>query len=212
MTPGPARPPVESAFARLAATPRRRRTRPTDRARLRPARSAAHPVASQRGTLARTVPAQAPLPQSMTHRTKTPVPISSGCDAISRNTIRIVRFTGYSFLRRDSGVARSTGSWATLPLGLLLGLVRRRHRRWHSRDRHRDFQAARSSQIAGNQFAMARPISSGESSCRKWRPRTVTSVWFGQVRQKSRRDSVRMAPGSPLMNSLGTRLRLSQSA
>ena len=34
--------------------------------------------------------------------------------------------------------------------------------------------------------ATACPISSGESSCRKCRPFTVTSVWFGQARQTSR--------------------------
>ena len=32
---------------------------------------------------------------------------------------------------------------------------------------------------------IASPISSGESSCTKWRPATVTSVWFFHVRQNA---------------------------
>src|SRR5262245_18143004 len=49
----------------------------------------------------------------------------------------------------------------------------------------------------------AMPISCGESSCRKWSPLTVTSRWFGQLRQKSRVRPVMMAPGLPRMRSLG---------
>src|SRR5437016_5527715 len=49
----------------------------------------------------------------------------------------------------------------------------------------------------------ALPISWGESSCRKCKPLTVTSVWFGQVRQNSSTPPLTMAPGSPTMRSLG---------
>jgi hypothetical protein len=38
----------------------------------------------------------------------------------------------------------------------------------------------------------------------KCTPGTVTSVWSGQVRQNSRCAPVRIAPGSALMNSLGS--------
>lgn len=37
-----------------------------------------------------------------------------------------------------------------------------------------------------SQPATAAPISSGESSWMKWLPRTVTSIWCGQLRQNSR--------------------------
>ena len=59
---------------------------------------------------------------------------------------------------------------------------------------------------------MAPPISAGESSCRKWLPRTVTSRWFGHARQYSRWGPTRMEPGSPLTNSFGSALRVSQRA
>ena len=52
--------------------------------------------------------------------------------------------------------------------------------------------------------ATAVPISSGLSSCRKCRPLTVISVWFGQRRQTSRWRPVRIEPGSALMKSFGT--------
>lgn len=51
--------------------------------------------------------------------------------------------------------------------------------------------------------ATASPISSGESSCRKCRPLTVTSSWLGQVLQKSRALPVRIDPGSALTNNFG---------
>jgi hypothetical protein len=63
-----------------------------------------------------------------------------------------------------------------------------------------------------NQSAIARPISSGESSWRKWFPRTRISLWFGQLRQNSRCAPIRIAPGSASMNSFGTSLCASQSA
>ena len=59
---------------------------------------------------------------------------------------------------------------------------------------------------------MALPISSGESSWGKWLPATVTSRWFGQLRQNSRCGPTRMAPGSQLTNSFGTSLEASHSA
>jgi hypothetical protein len=45
----------------------------------------------------------------------------------------------------------------------------------------------------------------------KWLPGTVTSVWLGQVRTKSRRAPVRMEPGSALTNSFGTGLLANHS-
>src|SRR5262249_28830766 len=63
------------------------------------------------------------------------------------------------------------------------------------------------------QPAMARPISSGESSWRKWSPATVTSVCAGKLRAKSRfAPPATSKPGSAFTNSLGTRLVLSQFA
>ena len=59
--------------------------------------------------------------------------------------------------------------------------------------------------------ATARPISRGESSCTKWVPLTVTSFWFGQLRQNSRCGPVRITPGSALTNSLGMGLVDSQA-
>jgi hypothetical protein len=58
---------------------------------------------------------------------------------------------------------------------------------------------------------MAWPISSGLSSWMKWRPLTVVSVRFGQVRMISRRRSLMVSPGSALMKSLGTSLAASHS-
>jgi hypothetical protein len=55
-------------------------------------------------------------------------------------------------------------------------------------------------------------MSSGESSCRKWLPATVTSSWFGHARQNSRWAPTRIAPGSALTNSFGTGLVDSHSA
>jgi hypothetical protein len=63
------------------------------------------------------------------------------------------------------------------------------------------------------QPAMARPISSGESSWTKWIPATVTSSCAGHLRTKSTNQSLaRIAPGSAFKNSLGTSLVASQSA
>src|SRR6516165_3126219 len=63
------------------------------------------------------------------------------------------------------------------------------------------------------QPAMARPISSGESSWTKWTPLTVTSVCAGKLRACSRTlPSARIPPGSALRNSLGTLLVFSQWA
>src|SRR5262244_809066 len=59
--------------------------------------------------------------------------------------------------------------------------------------------------------ATAWPISWGLSCCRKWRPFTVTSVWFNQARQSSRCLPTRIEPGSALMNSLGTSAEASQA-
>src|ERR1700730_642699 len=53
------------------------------------------------------------------------------------------------------------------------------------------------------QSATARPIAGPESSWMKCDPRTVTSVWFFQLRQKSLGVPIRMAPGSALTNSFG---------
>lgn len=51
------------------------------------------------------------------------------------------------------------------------------------------------------QSAMARPISSGESSWTKWIPATVTSVCAGNLRTKSRsRPAERIPPGSAFMS------------
>src|SRR5262249_887130 len=63
------------------------------------------------------------------------------------------------------------------------------------------------------QPAMARPISSGESSWTKWTPATVTSVCAGHAQTVSRfAPPPRSAPGSAFMNSLGTSLVASHSA
>jgi hypothetical protein len=63
------------------------------------------------------------------------------------------------------------------------------------------------------QPAMARPISSGESSWTKWSPAIVTSVCAGKLRAKSRTGPwARIPPGSALRKSLGTLLVASQSA
>jgi hypothetical protein len=62
------------------------------------------------------------------------------------------------------------------------------------------------------QRAMVPPISWGESSWRKWLPFTVTSVWFGQLRQSWRCAPTRMTPGSALTKSFGTGATASQSA
>jgi hypothetical protein len=67
-------------------------------------------------------------------------------------------------------------------------------------------------EFALSHCAIARPISSGESSCTKWLPATVTSVWFGQLRQNSRCAPVRIAPGSAFTNSFGIGECASQSA
>jgi N-formylglutamate deformylase len=69
-----------------------------------------------------------------------------------------------------------------------------------------DRQPPEASQAVGSraiQAASAAPISAGESSCRKCSPGTVTSSWFGQLRQKARFSPVRKAPGSALTNSFG---------
>jgi len=58
------------------------------------------------------------------------------------------------------------------------------------------------------QPAMARPISSGESSWTKWIPGTVTSVCAGHPRTTSSNQSLaRTAPGSAFTNSFGTSLQ-----
>src|SRR5262249_43649429 len=63
------------------------------------------------------------------------------------------------------------------------------------------------------QSAMARPISSGESSWTKWSPATVTSVCAGNPRAKARfAPPPTSNPGSAFTNSLGTSLVASQSA
>src|SRR5262249_21272076 len=63
------------------------------------------------------------------------------------------------------------------------------------------------------QPTMARPISSGESSCRKWSPATVTSVCAGNPRGESRfAPPATSNPGSAFTNSLGTPLVASQFA
>src|SRR4029450_3048147 len=63
------------------------------------------------------------------------------------------------------------------------------------------------------QPATARPISSGESSWRKWTPATVTSVCAGNLRARSRTaPPARIPPGSALTHSLGTRLAARPSA
>ncbi len=63
------------------------------------------------------------------------------------------------------------------------------------------------------QPAMARPISSGESSWTKWTPATVTSVCAGKLQVKSRTAPwARIPPGSAFKNSFGTLLVASQSA
>ena len=56
------------------------------------------------------------------------------------------------------------------------------------------------------------PISSGLSSWTRWRPFTVTSVWFGQARQSSRCRPTRIDPGSALIKSFGTSVSASQAA
>jgi Nucleotidyl transferase AbiEii toxin, Type IV TA system len=56
------------------------------------------------------------------------------------------------------------------------------------------------------QSPTALPIAGPESSCTKWTPGTVTSVWFAQVRQKSRDGPERTMPGSALMNSFRMRV------
>src|SRR6516162_6364999 len=63
------------------------------------------------------------------------------------------------------------------------------------------------------QLTIARPISSGESSCTKWSPATVSSFCAGNPRAKSRFAPPAMSkPGSAFTNSLGTPLVASQSA
>src|SRR5437763_13290445 len=53
---------------------------------------------------------------------------------------------------------------------------------------------------------VASPTSFGESSCKKCAPSTVTSCWFGQVRQNSLCAPIKNPAGSALMNSFGMRL------
>jgi hypothetical protein len=55
-----------------------------------------------------------------------------------------------------------------------------------------------------SQSATARPIAGLESSWMKCEPGTVTSAWFFQLRQNSRRTPVGMAPGSAWTNSFAT--------
>src|SRR5262249_36128929 len=63
------------------------------------------------------------------------------------------------------------------------------------------------------QSEMARPISSGESSWRKWSPATFTSSCARNPRAKSRfAPPTTSKPGSAFTNSLGTWLFASQSA
>src|SRR5262245_9076876 len=81
---------------------------------------------------------------------------------------------------------------------------------------HQRNQAASPARAEPNAFiqpAMARPISSGESSWTKWTPAIATSVWAGHERAVSRfAPLVTSAPGSAFRNSLGTSLVANQSA
>ena len=61
----------------------------------------------------------------------------------------------------------------------------------HARD---PTTAGRQARTLGSHAASARPMASDESSGAKWRPGTVTSSWFGQLRQKSLQRAHEEAP------------------